>query len=148
MRANARSAGWAVLLLVAVSSTTYIAAAQRGKPMNTPADALKWELYAPGNPLQVSVLWGDRDKAGDYGMLLKMPAGFEAGRHSHSRDYHGVTVQGIWIHTSDGAKPRDLPPGSSVFQPGKQVHNDICKGPAECIILIHQQGPSDFIPAP
>jgi len=147
MKAIASRSRWAVALLIAVTATTS-SAAQRGKATNTPADALKWELYAPGNPLQVAVLWGDRNKAGDYGMLLKMPAGFEAGRHTHSRDYHGVTVQGIWVHTNDGSKPRELPPGSAVFQPGKQIHNDACKGAAECIILIHQQGPSDFIPAP
>src|SRR5690554_541203 len=70
-----------------------------------------------GNPLQVAVLWGDRTKGSDDAMLLKMPAGFEAGRHTHSADYHGLAVQGTWVHTNEDAKPVELPPGSYAMQP-------------------------------
>jgi anti-sigma factor ChrR (cupin superfamily) len=147
MRTMSDQSRWLTLLLVVAAGATSTAAPQRGTAMNTPAAAVKWEPYAPGNPLQVARVWGDRAKPGDYAILLKMPAGFEAGRHSHTNDYHGVTVQGIWVHTNDGGKPQELPPGSVVLQPGKQVHNDACKGTAECIILIHQQGPGDFLPA-
>ncbi len=138
----------ALLLTVAVAGGPATDAAQRGaKPVNTPANAVKWEPYGPGSELQVAMVWGDRTKSGEYGMMLKMPAGFEAGRHTHTNDYHGVTIQGTWVHTNDGSKPRNLPPGSTVFQPGKQVHNDTCPGKQECIILIRQEGPGDFIPA-
>jgi hypothetical protein len=33
------------------------------------------------------------------------------------------------------------------MQPGKQMHNDQCKGTQECITFIHQHGKGDFIPA-
>ena len=139
---------WIAMVLVAVAGVAYSAGAiQAGKPTNTPAAALKWEPYGPGSPLQVVPLWGDRTKAGDYAILLKMPANSEAGRHSHTNDYHGVAVQGTWVHTNDGGKAPDLGPGSVVFQPGKQVHNDVCKGAVDCIVMIHQRGPADFIPA-
>jgi quercetin dioxygenase-like cupin family protein len=80
-------------------------------------------------------------------MLLKMPSGFEAGRHTHTADYHGLGVQGTWVHTNEGGKPIELAPGSYVLQPGKQIHNDSCKGTTDCVILVHQHAPGDFTPA-
>jgi hypothetical protein len=136
--------GMFVLALVACAS--YAVGVAQGKAVNMPASAIKWVPYAPGSPLQLAVLWGDRAK-GEYALLLKMPAGFEAGRHTHTADYHGLAVQGTWVHTNDGAKPIDLAPGSYVLQPGKQVHNDSCKGTGECILFIHQHAAGDFMPA-
>jgi anti-sigma factor ChrR (cupin superfamily) len=96
----------------------------------------------------VAPLWGDRAKGNDHGWLLKIPGGFKAGGHSHTAAYHAVAIQGGWIHTNDATeKGRDYPAGSYVYQPGKAVHNDICKGPGECIVFVHQHGPNDFIPA-
>jgi quercetin dioxygenase-like cupin family protein len=137
---------YATVALMLVAYASYAVGVAQGKAVNVPASAMKWAPYAPGNPLQVATLWGDRTK-GDYGMLLKMPAGFEAGRHSHTGDYHGLAIQGTWVHTNEGGKPVDLAPGSYVLQPGKQVHNDSCKGSTDCIILVHQHAAGDFIPA-
>jgi anti-sigma factor ChrR (cupin superfamily) len=108
-----------------------------------PTEALVWEPYA-GGALQIAKLWGDRDQ-GAYGMYLKVPAGFKAGSHMHTADYHGVNVQGTWIHTMDG-ETKELPVGSHVFQPGGQFHDDSCKGPQECIWFIAQDAKGDFIP--
>ena len=77
------------LVLMLVAGGSYAVGVAQGKAVNLPAASIKWVPYAPGNPLQVAALWGDRTK-GEYGMLLKMPAGFEAGRHSHTADYHGL----------------------------------------------------------
>jgi len=72
----------------------------------------------------------------------------EAGRHSHTADYHAVGVQGTWVHTNDGdALVREFPPGSYVMQPGKQIHNHVCKGTTDRILFVHQHAPGDFIPA-
>jgi hypothetical protein len=136
-----------VLVVVLSVGLMHSADAKQARAMNTPLSAASWQPYAPGNPLQVAMLWGDRSKPVEYALFLKMPAGFEAGRHSHTNDYHGVAIQGTWVHTNDGGKPQELGPGGYVFQPGKQVHNDVCKGTTECIILIRQMGPGDFIPA-
>jgi hypothetical protein len=136
------------LAVVVVAACSYAAGAAQGKPVNIPANMIKWQPYAPNSPLQVAALWGDRTKPGEYGMLLKLPAGFEAGRHTHTADYHAVTVQGTWVHTNDGdSTVREFPPGSYVMQPGKLVHNDICRGTTDCILFIHQHGQGDFIPA-
>ena len=137
----------AASLIAGVAAVSYAAgAAQGSKPVNTPMSAIKFAPVEPGSPLQIATLWGDRSK-GEYAMLLKMPAGFEAGRHSHTADYHAVGVQGTWVHTNDGdPRQREFPPGSYAFQPGKQVHNDACKGKVECIVFVHQHAAGDFIP--
>lgn len=149
MRATTRKRLFSALVISVVAGASYAAGVAQGKqPINKPIGNIKFEPYAPGNPLQVAMLWGDRNKPGEYGMLLKFPAGFESGRHSHTADYHGVTVEGVWVHENDGVPtaPR-YPPGSYVMQPGRQIHNDICRGPAECIVFIHQHAQGDFIPA-
>ena len=137
-------------VLSAVIGLSYAAADAKGNPaVNMAFGDLKWEDLMPGAPLKISILWGDRNKGPEYAMLLKLPGGFESGMHSHTADYHAVLIQGTWIHTNEGDAnaPKEMPVGSYVFQPGKQVHNDKCKGPEECIILVHQHGKGDFIPA-
>lgn len=137
-------------LLLTVAGLSYTAGAKsKGKePVIWPAADIKWEPYAPGVPLQVGQLWGDRLK-GEHGMFLKLPAGFEAGSHSHTADYYAVLVQGTWVHTNDGdtSPPKELPVGSYVFQPGKQNHNDVCKSKTDCIVFVYQHAKGDFIPA-
>lgn len=137
------------MVLFGVAGLSYAAGAAKGKaPVNTPAAEIKWEEYAPGVPLQIAKLWGDRTK-GEYGMLLKLPAGFDAGLHAHSADYHAVSVTGTWVHTNDGdtSPAKEFPPGSYVMQPGKQMHNDSCKGKTDCILFVFQKAKGDFIPA-
>jgi mannose-6-phosphate isomerase-like protein (cupin superfamily) len=113
-----------------------------------PAADLKWEDMAPGSPVKMCVLWGNHKK-GPFGMLLKEPGGgFEAGMHTHASDYHAVLVQGTWIHTVEGdsSPPKELTPGSYVFQPAGQFHNEKFIGPEDGIVYIHQLGKADFIP--
>jgi gentisate 1,2-dioxygenase len=100
---------------------------------------------APGSPLKIVVLWGDRSK-GEYAMLLKMPAGFVAPIHAHTGDYHGMNLTGSWRHSFEGGEQKDLPPGSYVFQPGMGMHGDACVGSEDCILFIHQHVKGDFIP--
>jgi len=135
---TARMLAAAALLLLST------AAAAQGAPlrMHTPEE-LTWVPF--GAEGKAAFLWGDR-KVGPWGMLLKFPPGYRGGAHSHTLDYHGITVAGTWTRTAGGVS-RDLPVGSYVLQPGKQVHSDGCKGPEECVFLIHQAGPGDYIPA-
>src|SRR5687767_7164039 len=112
---------------VALASAMVPVASVAAPSKVVPFAEVKWEAYAPGVPLQVAVLWGDRTK-GAYGMYLKMPGGFEAGMHAHTADYHGVLVTGTWQHWDEGGKEgAELGPGSYVMQPGKSNHNDKCK---------------------
>ena len=146
MRKNLVSAS--ILLGVAAVSFAAGAGTAKMKPSTmVNAPDIVWEEYAPGVPLKVGKLWGDRKK-GEYAMLLKLPAGFEAGMHSHTADYHAVLVQGTWVHSDDGGEAKELAVGSYVMQPGKQWHNDVCKGTTDCIIFVHQHKKGDFIPKP
>ncbi|SDO45108.1 protein of unknown function [Filomicrobium insigne] len=109
----------------------------------------EWQEFAPGTPLTFVPLWGDRSSDGEYAILLKLPAGFSSGTHAHTHDYHGINIQGAWVHTDRVATDeKGLPPGSLVTQPGLSMHADHCKGPEDCILLIYQKGKSDFIPKP
>jgi hypothetical protein len=118
------------------------------KNITVPAADLKWEDVAPGSTAKRCVLWGDHKK-GPFGMLLKHPGGgVDEIMHTHASDYHAVLVQGTWIHTvlGDSSPPKELKPGSYVFQPAGQYHNEKFMGPEDCIVYIHQFGKADFIP--
>ena len=134
------------VLAAAVGATSVSASLAADQGGMTPADAIAFQPYAPGMPVEISVLWGDRLQ-GAYGMLVKLPAGFQVGSHAHTADYYGMNIQGTWVHTMNGVT-QELPPGSYVMQPGGQFHDDACKGPEGCILLIIQNAKGDFIPAP
>lgn len=109
---------------------------------------IKWALFNPANPTgpQISVLWGDMAK-GPVALLLKLPAGAKVPVHMHSNDYVGIVVSGKPQHgfKADAMKD-DGPPGSSWFQPKKEMHADSCAGPEDCITVIINSGVPDFIP--
>lgn len=107
-------------------------------------DQLEWIKGADG--LYFALSWGDWTKPGDYGMIVKIEAGVVLPRHSHTHDYHGMTIQGNWVHSYKKGDERLLPPGSYAFQEGKEDHGDRCEGTQDCLILIHQHGPRDFFP--
>jgi quercetin dioxygenase-like cupin family protein len=135
------------LLLLGLSLLTTVgfvpAASAQGKM--EAADKMDWKEMAPGSPLKIVILWGDRTQ-GEYAMLLKIPAGFVAPIHAHTGDYYGLNLTGTWRHSFDGGEEKALPPGSYVFQPGMGMHGDACVGPDECILFIHQHVKGDFIP--
>jgi quercetin dioxygenase-like cupin family protein len=133
--------------VIAVAGVAYGTGALGASPGTmVPAGEIAFKPIAPDSPVQVAELWGDRTQ-GEHGMLLKFPAGFEAGLHAHTGDYHAINLQGTWVHTLADGQTKELPPGSYFMQPGMQNHNDACKGPADCIVFIHQQMKFDFIPA-
>jgi hypothetical protein len=135
----------AVVAVSMVGAVSYAAGAK--KSMMVATGEMKWEPMAPGVPLQIATLWGDRTK-GESGILLKMPGGFDSGMHAHTADYHAVLISGAWTHTEEGQTeaPKELSPGGYVMQTGKKMHNDSCKAGADCIIFVHQHAKADFIP--
>ena len=108
------------------------------------ADKMEWQSL-PNSPLKVMVLWGNPGE-GEHARLLKLPAGFTAPTHAHTGDYHGINLTGTWRHGFDGQATQDLPPGSYVFQPGKEMHDDACVGSEDCILFLYQKEKADFIP--
>jgi anti-sigma factor ChrR (cupin superfamily) len=126
----------------------------KGKPKADkviPAGETEWKPLDPKSPdgPQLAVLWGSAEKA-PYGFLLRVKAGTEFPRHSHTHDYDAVVIEGEWRHTyGDEADAPVVPAGSHWHQPGKQVHGDACASTSgECIILVsYPRGKRDFIPA-
>ena len=131
--------------VVALAVGSYAAGA-KAMGIILPARELKWAPEAPGLPQQMVTLWGDRKK-GEAAVLIKVPAGWEAGLHAHTADYHAVLVAGTWIHTVEGTDAgQELPPGSYWMQPAKEMHDDRCKEGAECIVLVHTDEKTELIP--
>ena len=142
MKLNIKSAIFAAALLIA---SLLVAGAANAESRHFQAfDAIKWEAGPKG--LHFGLLWGDWNK-GPYGMIVRIEAGHVAPLHSHTADYHGVSIQGNWIHTSPDGTEHVVTPGSYAFQAGGKNHGDRCRGPEDCFILINMQGPRDFIPA-
>ncbi|RKH06591.1 DUF4437 domain-containing protein [Corallococcus sp. CA053C] len=135
--------------LVVVSAFSLAAAkgkAEAAAYQQTAYDKLTWTEMMPGGPA-VHVLWGDMKK-GPYALLMKFPAGFDSGPHTHSADYHGVLVKGRMTNSSEGIAPSGpVEAGSTWDQPGKTVHANKCAPESECVMLIAQDKAFDFAPA-
>ena len=129
-------------LIAAIISMTLANSAVAEQHLSRSVDDLVWVNGGPG--LDFALVWGDWTK-GDYGMIVRIKAGHAAPRHSHTSDYHGVTIQGSWLHTYGENDERKLAPGGYAFQSGTENHGDRCEGPQDCLILIHQHGPRDFV---
>ena len=103
-----------------------------------PVEKLPWYQEAPNVPVKLAPLWGDRAK-GEAGTLLKAPAGFKSGPHSHTADYWAVVVEGTWEHwvpsTGEGNGIR-LAPGAHWTQKHTQLHEDACVSSTPCTIFL------------
>lgn len=128
---------FAIIMSLALANTVIA-----GQHVSRSVDNLAWVNGGPG--LDFALLWGDWTKD-EHGMIVRIKAGHAAPKHSHTSDYHGVTIQGSWVHTYGENDDRTLAPGSYAFQSGKEDHGDRCAGPQDCLILIHQHGPRDFV---
>lgn len=130
------------LFLAAIMSIGLANSAIAQQHISRSVDDLVWVNGGPG--IDFALVWGDWEKD-DYGMIVRIKAGHAAPDHSHTFDYHGVAIQGNWVHTFGENDDRTLAPGGYAFQSGKEDHGDRCEGSQDCLILIHQHGPRDFL---
>jgi Domain of unknown function (DUF4437) len=136
-----RPLAYFVLTLGAVA----IAAAAQGNVANhyIPADKLPWYKESPALPVELAPLWGNRTQ-GEAGTLLRTPAGFDSGLHSHTADYWAVVVQGTWKHwvpaTGEGIG-LTLEPGAHWTQVHTQLHQDACVSKVPCVIFLLNKDP-------
>ena len=77
-------------LMAAVFSLALANTAMAEKYVSRSLDDLTWVNGGPG--IDFALVWGDWTK-NDYAMIVKIKAGAVAPRHSHTSDYHGVTIQ-------------------------------------------------------
>ena len=136
-----------VCVAAAIGVATGESSAQEQSPAAVNLSADELDLM----PMQPVIVWGDRSEPGEdgFGMFLVLAAGSEVGMHAHTGDYHGINIRGTWVRTVEGDPvEKELPPGSYVFQPGGQFHNDRCAGPDDCLLFIHQHTMGDLLLPP
>ena len=124
------------------------AEAGAGQPIVLPAGDLKWtDLDPAGAPgVKIADLWGDHTK-GAFGALFKLPAGFSAPLHTHTRDMRIVFVSGTYIQGPEGKPEFRLGPGSYLMQPGGNYrHTTSCDKASECVFFVESDGPFDLKP--
>ncbi|HVE87942.1 MAG TPA: DUF4437 domain-containing protein [Myxococcales bacterium] len=147
---------WALLLMAGVAlgfaGGVYAAGAKK-EAMMTPAADVKFAPLDPkdteGKGPSLAVLFGDMKKKGaPVGFLLKSPAGTSPGPHTHTSDDYAVVIKGKQHNFSGADEGASLGPGSTWYQPGKQVHNNHCEAGEECLLFVYVPNGFDFQPAP
>ena len=112
-------------------------------------EELDFAPLAEGSPVQASLLWGNPE-TGPAALFVKFPEGFVEPFHSHSSTYHAVVVRGSFSSkTPDNDESGDgvYGPGSTIVQPGGQVHAELNASGGEAVALVVFDGPVDFVPA-
>lgn len=109
----------------------------------------KWAPADPAQPdgLKLAVVQGD-PATGPVGFLLEMPAGANAGLHSHTGSYHAVVLDGApahWLPHEQG-EGEPVEPGTYWFQPGGYDHGDRCTSDVPCHAFVFNEQLLDFKP--
>ena len=100
-----------------------------------------------GNGVEIAFLWGDLE-TGPSAFMLRLPANFPGGMHTHSSDYQAVIVEGgskHWIHGTDAADAEVFTPGDFWFQPADQVHQDANPNDKPVTLYLYFPGKFDVI---
>lgn len=106
-----------------------------------PSADVKWAPLVPqlgAKGPQFSVVFGD-PRTGPAGMLLKLPAGFTSGPHTHSSEYQGVVISGEFVDTDPGnvAKAEKLGPGAQWSEAANRPHDNTCSPKSECLLFVY-----------
>lgn len=116
-------------------------AADPVKPGPVAAADMKWQALVPqlgAKGPQISVVFGDLKK-GPVGLLLKLPAGFTPGPHTHSSEYTGVVIYGELtdFDPGQGAAAEKLAPGGRWIEPANHPHDNLCSAKGECLEYVY-----------
>jgi hypothetical protein len=110
---------------------------------------LKWKKESLGQ--MQAPLYGDPDKPGPYGILIKWPKGQMSHPHFHTTDRFAYVVKGTWwVSTSDHWDPATtwpLPEGSFATDLANKVHWDGSKD-EDLILLVTGMGPMKTVTVP
>ena len=130
-----------ILVVVTVALVAIIAVVVNGCKYGKHANLESLDWVKRG-PVKIVALWGG--DSGESAFLLKNKPGYTGKKHTHSADYHGVTLQGVWLKTMGDGTTKELPVGSHIMQKKDEMHIDGCKGPHNCILFIHFEGTRDI----
>jgi quercetin dioxygenase-like cupin family protein len=126
--------------------------AAKNKPIViTPDNEVKFQSFDPsdkeGKGPQISVVFGDLDKKGPIGYLLRVPAGSTSPAHTHTSDDYAVVIKGAMSNYAPGTEDKTLGPGGTWFQPGGVAHVNGCQAGAPCEVFVYMANGFDFAPA-
>ena len=152
---NAKAVNICALLLSLIAAGSVLAESGEGigqrnamSPVVLAAADLKWmDLDPAGAPgVKVADLWGDH-RAGPFGAIFRLPAGFSAPLHTHTHDMKLVIVSGTYIQGPEGKPEFRLGPGSYLMQPGGEYrHTTKCDQSSECVFFVESNGAFDLLP--
>lgn len=101
-------------------------------------------------PLFTPVL-GDMKTKGTQAFIMKVPADFRPGLHTHAADYYGLVLEGRFHNYAAGAADEGpaMVPGTWWMQPGgsEYPHDNHCEAGAPCKLLILNTDGFSFQPA-
>lgn len=129
-----------------VSAMAFSFAFADGHSGNTAMPLTELEFWPlPDVPIEIAVLWGNPQE-GESAVMLRFPANFPGGMHSHTNAYHAVVVSGASRHWIEGESEAEAPlqqPGDYWYQVGGEVHQDSFPTDAETILFLQFEGPID-----
>jgi hypothetical protein len=108
-----------------------------------PAGTVQWK-DGPAAGTHTAPLWGDMDKGGPYGVMIKFDAGLRHPPHRHSKDMKIVVVSGTFIHQPEGGTETRLGPGSYLLQAGNAVHSSGCSQESDCEFFMESSDKFDM----
>jgi hypothetical protein len=131
------------------------ASAQPAKPDPShlpfvPPDNIQWSGTA-ASPMQSATLFGDPNKPGPYGILVKWNPGHFSMPHFHNTDRWVYVISGTWWVSSsavyDESKTYPMPAGTFATDIANTVHYDGAKaGGPPAILEIVGMGPVTTVP--
>ena len=137
---------WKILLAVTAVLLLASSVSAASKEVVWPADAIKWEP-GPLPGVHVAKLWGDWQKGGPYGVLVKFDAGHMNDLHKHTQTLKIVTIAGTFVYQPKDGKESKIGPGSYLVQPGGKWHISGCAAGADCEFFMTSADKFDLIPA-
>jgi len=104
-------------------------------------DDVAWATIGEG--VEEAILWGSEEDNNAV-WAFRMQPGVAFPLHSHTQDYHGLAVQGTWVHIDAEGNEAAAAQEAYAFVKGGEFHGDRCEGPEVCITLVDLDGPRDL----
>jgi hypothetical protein len=128
-----RLSGFVIAACVLTAGSVAVAADNYSVPdpshiVFTPPKDIKWKM---GTGSDQAVIFGDPDKPGLYGILIRWHPGQFSRPHFHNTDRYAYVISGTWwvssSDTFDTSKAYPMPAGSVVTDLANTVHFDGAK---------------------
>ena len=146
-----RLSGFAIAACVLTAASVAVAADNYSVPdpshivFTAPKD-VKWKM---GTGSDQAVIFGDPDKPGLYGILIRWHPGQFSRPHFHNTDRYAYVISGTWwvssSDTYDLSKTYPMPAGSVVTDLANTVHFDGAKD-GEALLELVGMGPVTTTP--